>query len=524
VDYRYPWAAWRDWGYSLDWLARQAPASAAPLYRLDATAFPGLAVAFVTSADGALVPVRRGVIRRPVRARTWSFWELVVSPGAVWRAPESSRWAGWNKAAFPFSLVQSQESESLLGLAFFYYRGRRVSRLHVQVGRDSGGGYIFPDYDFSMRAWATVPARRAPAPPGAAAADYPGELADRWRVHPLSDLGDPVSGMGPGVDRGHVVTMGLASPGDIYRTDVRTPFGRYPYAGEMPVGTWSASKSLIAGVAALRIARKYGPSFLDSRLVSYFRPGELHFADREAAARWRMVTLRDALQMETGMGPPGAGPNWSRSSVTTYRWAYSLSLGRQIRQYFHQRPDPGVSGPGRKFRYVDQDMWAAALAMQRLLQRREGPGATLLGMLRDEVLRPIGVHHFATGTAYTRSGREGFPLTAWGALPTVDTLAKVGALIANGGRTAHGEQLLDPGLVAGLHATPGYHLSFWSLEYTARSGEKCVIPYMYGGGGNLVMCMPNGMVGFSLADNRGAEWTDGQLRSMARAADLIKPF
>ena len=167
ADYSHPWAAWDGWGYSFDWLAAQDPRGAVPLYRLDATFFPGLEARFFTTADGDLVPVERGIIRRPVRDRTASFWELVISPGRVWKAPDSSRWAGWNKAAFPFSLVQSQESEALLGLAFFYYKGRRVCDLHVQVGRDSGGGYIFPDYDFTMKAWAKVHMdHRALAVPG----------------------------------------------------------------------------------------------------------------------------------------------------------------------------------------------------------------------------------------------------------------------------------------------------------------------------------------------------------------------
>ena len=527
ADYSHPWAAWDGWGYSFDWLAAQDPQGAVPLYRLDATLFPGLEARFFTTDDGDLVPVERGVIRRPVRDRTASFWELVISPGRVWKAPENSRWAGWNKAAFPFSLVQSQESESLLGLAFFYYKGRRVSDLHAQISRDSGGGFIFPDYDFTMKAWAQIHMRhRAGAVPDRQNREvaYAQELADRWPMRPLSDLGDAVSGMGTGVALKNVVTMGIVSGDTVYCTNVRTAFGDHPYREGMRVGVWSASKSLIAGLAALRLARKYGPGFLDTKLVSYFRPSEYRFVSKQAAARWKMVTIRDALQMATGMGPTGPGPNWSAASPNTYQWAYSYTLARQIRHYFHEAPNPKVSGPGQKFCYMDQDMWAAALAMQRFLQQREGPRATLLGMLSAEVFRPIGVHHFAAGTVQTRSGKPGFPLTAWGALPTIDTLAKVGTLVANGGSAPDGTQILDEDLIESLYATSAYQLSFWNIEYTSQTGETFAVPYMYGGGGNLVVCMPNGLVGFALADNRGAEWDAAAIRTMIGAADRIKPL
>ena len=150
--------------------------------------------------------------------------------------------------------------------------------------------------------------------------------------------------------------------------------------------------------------------------------------------------------------------------------------------------------------------------------------ATLLGMLSEEVLRPSGVHHFAAGTVQTRSGKPGFPLTAWGALPTIDTLAKVGTLVATGGAAPDGTQILDEDLIESLYATSAYQLSFWNIEYTSPTGETFAVPYMYGGGGNLVVCMPNGLVGFALADNRGAEWDAAAIRTMIGAADRIKPL
>ncbi|MEE4274960.1 MAG: hypothetical protein V2J16_03725, partial [Thermoleophilia bacterium] len=344
-DYRYPWALWDGWGYDFDWLAADDPEGAVPLFDLDATLFPGLEVEFFTTRQGDLVPVERGIIRRPVKDRTGSFWELIVGPGKVWRGGKCAdrQWRGWDKAAFPFSLVQSQEGESLIGLAFFYYKGKRVSPLHVQITRDSGGGFIFWDVDFNMTAWATVGMRYAPhaVPDGdALRAAYARELAGRWEMRPLSELGDAVAGMGATVDQDNVLTMAMVVDETIYHTPVHTPFGDYPYPEVMRAGVWSASKSLIPGLAALRIAQKYGTGFLDTKIVDYFDPGEYEFVSEEAEARWNMVTIWHALHMTTGMGPAGYDPNWAADSLNTYQWSYSYELADQIWYYFRQEPNP----------------------------------------------------------------------------------------------------------------------------------------------------------------------------------------
>ena len=292
----------------------------------------------------------------------------------------------------------------------------------------------------------------------------------------------------------------------------------------MRVGVWSASKSLIPGLAALRLAQKYGTDFLDAKIVDYFDPDEYEFASPEAEARFKMVTIWHALHMTTGMGPAGYGPNWNCDSLNTYQWSYSYDLADQIRYYFNQEPNPEVSGPGEAFYYMDQDMWIATLAMQRFLQQKEGPRATILKMLQREVYKQIGVPHFATGTGYTKSGRVGLPFSAWGVLPTVEYLAKAGTLVANGGRTEKGRQILDADLIADFSTNPDYQYAFWKTEYTNASGDFH-IPTMSGAGGNKVFSMPNGLVGIALGCNSyNFSWTDDQEQTFVQAADDLRPF
>lgn len=531
-DYSHPWALWNDWGYDFTWLAATDPPGAVPLFDLDATLFPGLQAQFFTTEEGDLVPVQRGIIRRPVVDRTASFWELILGPGRVWKDAKSTdpKWNNWNKAAFPFSLVQSQEGEALLGLAFFYYREGDVSPLHIQVSTDSGGGFIFWDVDFDMSGWAKVPMgwdkdSVSPSEVRALRAAYAQEMAARWPQRPLSELGDAVAGMGGDVDQANVLTMAMAVDGVIYRTPVQTPFGIYPYPEAMRVGVWSATKSLIPGLAALRLAQKYGTDFLDTKIVDYFSPSEYEFVSDEAAARWNMVTIRHALQMSTGMGPAGYDENWAWDSTNTYQWSYSYDLAHQIWYYFRQAPNPHVDGPGEAFYYMDQDMWVAGLCMERFLQQKEGPQATLLGMLGEEVYGAVGAPHFASGTVYTPSGDVGFPYCGWGALPTLDHLAKAGRLVANGGRTDDGRQILDQDLIADFFTNEAYQLSFWKTPYTDVSGVDYNVPTMSGAGGNYVLAMPNGLVGIALGcDSYNFSWTTAQRQTIVQAADALEPF
>lgn len=483
-----------EWWGIFDFLAKQDPAGAVPLMQLDAGLFPGLTLDLVATDTGDLIPANRGIIRRPVAERTASFWEFIAGPGKTWRLTEGEH-AGWSKAAFPISLVQSQEGEAWLGLASFEYKDGQVKPLQVQFSSDSAGGFLFWDPDFDVTAWAEVPATLEFATKfdaAAVTADFNAERETRLPVKPQDDLGDALKVAAEGLDPVRTLAVAVLHRGTLYMNPVTTPFGTHPYQQEMRVGVWSVSKSLIPGMAAMRLAQKYGPEFLDTPIVSYFKEGE-EFTYPSSAAKERMdtVTIRNALNMQSGMGPDGYDVNWDAKSTNTYQWSYSYALADQIRHYFNQELNPNVAGPGQKMVYMDQDMWIAALAMQRFLQSKEGPGATILTLLETEVYAPIGSPHFISGTNYTPDGSIGFPFSAWGALPTIDTLARAGQLIANGGIGPDGGQILDPTLVASLSASPDYGLAFWRTV-AKRDDTVLNVPGMRGSGGNIVLSLPNG--------------------------------
>lgn len=520
-----PWA-W--WGI-FDFIAKQDPEGAVPLFELDANLFPGLDVDFFTADNGDLVPVERGIIRKPIKDRTTSFWELIVGPGKVWKASDNlEKWSGWNKAAFPFSLVQSQEGEAILGLGFFYYKGDQVSKLYFQISNDTGGGFIFWDNKWDVTGWGTAEMEYIAGTiidEHILQEDYLYERAKQLPMKPLASFRS-ASGIGGDIDFGNVLTTAIVKDDVIYYSPVKTPFGEYPYLYGMRAGVWSMTKSLIPGIAALRLAEKYGPGFLYTKLVDYFKEGEeFEYIDAASKARWEMVTIEDALNMKSGMGPIDYNQNWAMESVNSYQWGYTYHLADQIRYYFNQSPNPEVTGPGQKMAYIDQDMWAATLAMERFLQNIEGPDATILNMLSEEVYKPIGVDYFVTGTGYTESNELGFPYSGWGAIMTLDYLAKAGKLIANMGMSDGGQQILKKDLIKDFFTNAEYQLAFWKTSYKKENGKEYFIPTMSGAGGNNVYAMPNGMVGIALGyDSYDHGWSDDQRRTIVDAANKIKPF
>jgi hypothetical protein len=502
-----PWA-W--WGV-FDFLAAQDPEGAVPLFELDAGVFPGLSVGFSTDAEGRLLPDTLDIIRRPIESRTASFWELIVGPGQTW-AVEAGDYAGWNRASFPLSLVQSQGGEAWVGLGAFHYRDGEVSDLYMQVGPVSAGGFIFWDADFDATAWAQVPLEVTAEDHEAAGTG----LADVGNAA-LTDMPGAAEALAPFLARENLLALAVLDDGTLYHSDVDTPFGLYPYPEAMRVGVWSVTKSLIPGMAALRLAQVYGQDFLDRPLVSFFDEGEFDYADAAAKARWQEVTLRNALHMKTGMGPNGSDANWAMDSANTYEWSYSYAVPDQIARYFAQGINPEVGGPGESLVYVDQDMWIATLAMQRFLQQQEGPEATILAMLQDEVYDPIGAGHLAAGTSYTDTGAPGLPYAAWGALPTMGLLARAGELVANGGKGPNGAQILHPELVEAFFADAEYRFAFWS-QTVEHDGQTLHLPKMSGAGGNYVLSLPDGRAIVVLSrDSYNVDWSDEELNALAKA-------
>jgi len=460
-----------------------------PVLGKDTTFFPDVAIDFFT-VDGRLVPTTQDVIRNGILPETLSFWDIIVQPGRVWSEPGDGN---WNRASFPFSLVNSLEGETHMGIALFLYRGRHVSPVRFQIVQMTSPYYVWDLFS----AWGTSGAQYKPGGIG-----HVGKRKREFRAEQAAQL--PVLAWGDlenlGVDSEtldaftsypDVIQSAVVHEGVLYRTDCPTAAGPFPYCDEVRYGVWSVTKSSMMNVAMLRLAQKYGADFIDQSIAVYLPviPTD---------DRWGAVTFRDMANMASGFGPNGAPTCY----LCDYdRWYIALSMQDKTAEALDY---VWFESPGTLFNYRDQDAYLLGVALDGFLKAHEGPDATVRKMLRTEVYRPIGIFHAPTNTTVEPDGVEGHALMAYGHYPTIDDLAKIALLYENHGNW-NGEQLLDSTLVNKLlpQATPPaealsassdgstYYLTNWWLNQM-ESDDGCTryLSYMQGWGGKTVTLAP----------------------------------
>jgi CubicO group peptidase (beta-lactamase class C family) len=277
-------------------------------------------------------------------------------------------------------------------------------------------------------------------------------------------------------------------------------------------GAFSVTKSIGAAVALLRLAQKYGAGVMDEQIGD-------HVAVTAAHGGWTGVTFRHALDMAVGVGDrsPSFESNDTFADENQLKMDGILaneSTAGKLQTAFSYDDYPW--GPGVKVRYNSTHTFVLAAAMDAYLKSREGPGASIDQMLRDEVYRPIGIRHFPLTMTIEPDGSHGLPLLLIGSYPTLDEIARIAELLQNEGRH-EGVDLLHPELTAaalyrrneiGLPAhfwtnplePTRYQMSFWSWASEEPGGCVARTPTMSGFGGNIVALLANGATAIRFAD------------------------
>ncbi len=466
--------------------------------------FPGFSAQF-TTIDGYLVPIERGILER---AAGRSNWRVILSPGRVWSEAADG---GWSRASFPFVLANDMTNEAHNGLATFLYDASRISALRFQVVQETASWnrndfwgrleaqYVPGGVVDAIRAQDDFRAERAALTPLRSWAQLAGASATaQWQTF--------LRGLAP-VDAS---AAGIVADGVAYTGACATRYGDYPYCEFMRHGAFSLTKSMGAALSLLRLAQKYGDEVLQARIADYVPITAAHDG-------WSDVRFIHVIDMATGVGdgnqnPLAVDPFADENAVTLGAWSSVASEDDKLGAVFGQ--GDYAWGPGEVFRYNTTQTFVLAVAMQNFLASREGPDARLWDMMLREVFEPIGIRHAPMMHTDEASGAPGIALMGIGLYPTIDDVAKVSALLQNGGRH-NGVQLLSAtaldgalfrtgrGLRTGERSSAGVHLysmSFWSLPY--RLNGRCTrqLPYMEGYGGNFVVLLPNGVTAFRLAD------------------------
>jgi CubicO group peptidase (beta-lactamase class C family) len=182
--------------------------------------------------------------------------------------------------------------------------------------------------------------------------------------------------------------------------------------------------------------------------------------------------------------------------------------------------------PGEAFNYASSNTFTLSCALNQYVKSREGPQADFWRMVRDDVLRPLGIPHLPLMRTVEPDGTPGTPVAGWGSFPTIQEAAKIAQLYQDLG-AYRGQQLLhrqkirealfktsERGLQAG--SITRYLHSVW--VYTAETGPCSIeVPFMAGWGGSYIAMIPSGLSVFRFADAHKPYVT-----SMVRAAEMYR--
>ncbi len=449
--------------------------------------FPEFSLPVFRQGD-SLIPLERGIVLSGGRGR--SFWNVIVSPGRVWREAGDG---GWSRASFPFVLTDNYVGQALNGTATFLFTSTGISQVAVQIVQETSPKSDYTRGDFN----GAVPARFAPrlfAEAGRAVEDRRRELAARPPIRAWAEL--PLGGFtraffNAGLREETVSFAALFIDGALYVQPAETRAGPYPYPLEMRHGVYSVTKTLVMGLSMFYCAERYGEAIFEERITNYVPELAGH-------PGWAGVTFGNALDMATGT----AGDDRNLDFIRARSAAEKLAVVRGM-------PDAPYA-PGNYFDYSSSNTFTLSCALDRYVKAREGLGADYWLLVRDNVLEPLGAGAMAVERTREPDGTPGPPLAGWSAYPTAVEAVMIGRLISEAG-VHDGRQILNGnkvrealertsrrGLPANLAATRYLH-SFWLVD-VGLVGGAVTGPYMSGHGGNFVFVLTGEIVALRFAD------------------------
>jgi hypothetical protein len=469
------------------------------------------AFSFEFVQDGSyLIPAQQGLVYTGNLA-----WNYIAGPGRAWTQSGDS---GYTRASFPFALVNRNDNCTHDGVMTFLFSNSKspnISNVRYQITQETCGGMRF-------NMWGKIAATYTPnsvANDATIKSNNEAEVANRLPTKPLSALTTdyPNSGVIPAnfisayQSPQYVITYGLFINGVIYSSGCPTRYGEYAYCSEMRLTTYSVSKSMLNGVAMMRLGQLYGPGVY-SQLIRDYVP------QYTAGGDWSNVTFDNTVDLATGNYLSATYMLDEEKSPQEAAFFDAEDYAPKINDAFVAFP--GQVPPGTVWVYHSSDAFIVNQAMNGYLQQQQGSNADIFNMVRQDVFAPL---HISLGfdTLRTDNSATGKALGDAGLFVIQDDIAKISKLLNNDSGMVDGNQILDPvrlqetlqrtptpfGLPEpttgtppamyfnGFHADPvTYSCSFW-------------VPNMAGSGGIIVALFPNGSTFYIVSDNNEWDWT-----------------
>ena len=473
----------------------------------------------VTTRDGRLLPAQRGLV-----TSSHPFWDVVLTPGRVWREPGDGE---WSRAALPFALVEKNANCVHNGLLTFLFKpDGSTSRAAWQIGSETCAYFQFD-------AWGVAQAAFGPGDIAAGEAVHArdrAELEARLPLRALSALaavypGVDVSAFGSpqDVDPDAMTAFGVIADSVHYAGGCETRFGAYPYCDALVLPSYSLAKTLFGGLGLIQLDARYPGA--RSALIADYVP------ECAAEGGWDGITFEHALDMATGRYESTATEADENAAVEDDFFlvgSHAEKAALACSRY------PVREAPGRTWVYHTTDTYLLGTAMQNFLQAREGAQADIYrDLLVEPLWRPLGLSATLDETRRT-SDERAQPFVGWGLMMQRGDLARLLQFLGADGGAVNGRQVVnsqwlaaalqkdpeDPGLPA-PEAPLAYNDGVWSWDIQAYGGctAPTPTPFMSGFGGIAGVLIPNGTAYYYVSDGYQFRWARA-----AVATNAITPF
>ena len=455
-------------------------------------------------AKNSLIPLQRGSI-----PSSHPQWEYSLEPGRIWHNKNSP---GLREVRLPFTLQERNADCMHNGtLNFSIDKEDEISPVQVNIASETCmyfkfnlKGSLQGSYDSTSPEQAATVVDQFQRQQ---AARLPSQaIATLSTNYPNIEI-SAFSGAGK-IPAEDVSAFGFVIDDIHYRGNCQTREGNYPFCADINLPSYSLAKTLLAGLAAMRLERLY-PGSRNAFIGDYI-------PQCRKSGNWEDVTFSQALNMLTGNFGSQAGRDDETSLANDELFFFKSSHTDKVS--YSCDAWPRKAPPGSQWVYHTTDTYLLGSAMNALLREKQGGKADIYNDLVFPLWQDLNLSP-AVRVIRRTYDVESQPFSGFGISLLPDDIARL-ATALNRDRFA---SQLDKDMYSsamqrrpepqGSYPADGkyyYSNGFWAFDAQKLLGCKgsVMVPFMSGYGGINVVMMPNDSVYYIFGDSGKFAFTD----------------
>lgn len=443
---------------------------------------PKANIDLIISPNGEVIPRKQGLIETDNK-----FWNILFEPG---------KWYLKDKRisiVLPFALIEKGQNCTHQGLLI--------------IENDNAGYQIASEtciyFQFNSQGQVDITIKSIDLPNSdEILAKHTNYVANRMPTKSIVDLAlvneqlkENIFSQDNFINPGDMTSFGVILDNQHYTGPCLTRGARFPDCDYTPLPAYSLTKSLVGGVALMRLERLY-PGAKDIA-VSDLIPECSH---------WEGITLYHLLNNTTGRYGKVRSHYDEENHIGAF---FNLSTSRERLKHVCNRYKQ-KSKPGSKWVYHTTEFWLLGQAIQRFWEAKAGANREFY----EDLIIPIWRELKLSPLIEKPHRLENIPLTGWGLMLRKDDIAKIGSDITSEKsilRKYLDEEMLNNamqknssnrGSVAGAESLR-YKNGFWAWNAsdTLDCNKESWIPFMSGYGGIQVVLLPINVVYYYFSDS-----------------------